>query len=264
MARSTSDIFKELDAFFSPSAKIIKQQKALIPGQIATATAGLETRKENEFRDITSRANARNMVYSGMPIEEETRYTGEQFLPALAGLKSAGQEQTLSLAESLAGLRREQGLMAQGLRQGELDRDAAERQARRAAAAAARAAANPTFATPTQPDQGVVDLPGVGLKNKKLGGQGGFSFNIAGNPASAFSYAQKNQINLADLLYSMGAQGDKYAADAYKIIASNNGQVTPQIRQKFSSLFWTPQAQGGFNTAPSTGTLMPSLPGFGG
>lgn len=237
----------ELDQFFTPSAQIIKQRQGLIEPQIASATKGLETRKENEFRDITSRANARGVVYSGLPIEEEARYTGEQFLPALASLRQTGQEQNLSLAESLAGLRREQGLLGQQIRQGELDRDEARRQADRAAKAAAAQAGS------TSGIQAILDeilnqanpkptsLPGIKLKNPKLGGRAGFALTIGKTPVSAFEYARRQSVDFGDLLYSMASEGDSYAERAYREIANNGGNITTSLRAKYPALFWQPQ-----------------------
>lgn len=238
----------ELDQFFNPSAVIIKQRQGLIEPQIASATKGLETRKENEFRDITSRANARGVVYSGLPIEEEARYTGEQFLPALASLRQTGQEQNLSLAESLAGLRREQGLLGQQIRQGELDRDEARRQADRAARAASAGAASSTSGLQSILDQILnqsnpkpTSLPGIKLKNPKLGGKAGFALAIGKTPVSAFEYSRRQNVDFGDLLYSMASEGDSYAERAYREIANNGGNITTSLRAKYPALFWQPQ-----------------------
>lgn len=214
MASTIDQIFKDLDKFFSPSAKILQQRQSLIDPQIATATKGLETAKQNEFRDITSRANNRGLFYSGMPIQEEARYTGERFLPALAGLQQTGQEQRLSLAESLAGLRREQGLLSHQLRQGQLDREAAERQARAAAAAAQSS---------TSGIQGIFDALSRGLSGGKT--QGNVSLgkvNVPGADPKALQNAYNDVQSRIDSGYDAKALQSDYFATAS---SAKNGNV---------------------------------------
>lgn len=135
MARSTDQILRELDAFFAPSRKVINQQRKQIDPQINTQLAALDTQKENAFRDITRQANRRGVVFGGLPIEEQARYVGERFLPARAEVRGKGQEARNTLAAALADLEKEKGLLAQQIKQTELDREAAQRAAQQAAAA---------------------------------------------------------------------------------------------------------------------------------
>jgi hypothetical protein len=68
--------------------------------------AGLETAKKDSFDQITTAANRRGMFYSGIPIEEQASYVGQNYLPGIANLKGryAGLRGNLynTLAQSLA------------------------------------------------------------------------------------------------------------------------------------------------------------------
>ena len=125
MARTTDQIMRELDAFFEPSRKVIRQQRKQIQPFVDSQLAGLSTEKENTFRDIVTQANRRGTVFGGMPIAEQSRYLGERYLPARAGIRQAGIDLRGQLADRLASLEKERGLAAQSIYQKELDRDAA-------------------------------------------------------------------------------------------------------------------------------------------
>lgn len=133
MPRTADQIFKELGTYFNPSAQVLKQRRRLIQPQTNAILKGLEQTKVNEFENIGTRAARKGLSFSGLSSAEEAKYLGESYLPAIAQTKIAAQEQRLSLGEALAGLRREQGLLAQQIRQQEIDRA----EARRAASAAA-------------------------------------------------------------------------------------------------------------------------------
>lgn len=78
---------------------------------------------------------------------------------------------------------------------------------------------------------------GVGAAIAKNGqnGSGGFNFTDAnGSSISAATFAKNNGIGLGDLLYRMGQQGDKFAAQTY-----NNLKSAPGVAALPSSLAWT-------------------------
>ena len=61
------------------------------------------------------------MLYSGMPIAEQSRYTGTKYLPALAQLESQQNQQKFSLTSALNDLNMKKYAQAQTVRQQELD-----------------------------------------------------------------------------------------------------------------------------------------------
>lgn len=81
---------------------------------------------------------------------------------------------------------------------------------------------------------------GVGNVTAKQGG--GYNFqNAAGQPISAASFAAANGVGIGDMLYRMGQGGDKYAAQAYNQIKSQQKQSPYQpndLKSEFPSLFW--------------------------
>lgn len=114
--QSLSSAINSLNPAYSSSKKLLNQQIAGISGNLATQTQGLDVAKENSFRDINRGMNARGVAFSGLPAEEQTRYLGEKYLPAVAGLKSQANEQRLTLQQALAGISREQRLKAMDIR----------------------------------------------------------------------------------------------------------------------------------------------------
>jgi len=139
MAREIDQIMQELESAYAPQKKQYQEQISALPSYYQAQAAGLEQARQNAFQDITRRANARGVVYSGAPIQEQQVYTGERYLPALAGLRQQEGTQTFNLQQALGKLGETQRLRAEEIRQQELNREEAARQAeanRRAAAAA--------------------------------------------------------------------------------------------------------------------------------
>lgn len=108
MAKPKVPKLSEAMAMYAPAyagqKNLINKQIAAIPGQTQAALGGLDVAKTNEFRDIRRGANASGMAFSGIPIEEQTRYLGEHYLPGRANLEATGMNQRLTLQQALAGL----------------------------------------------------------------------------------------------------------------------------------------------------------------
>lgn len=99
-----------------------------MPAYYQAQTDSLGVAKDNAFRDITGAASARGIVYSGMPIQEQTRYTGEKYLPALAQLQQQKNEKTYGFQSQLTDIYGKRLSQAQALQQQELDREEQARQ----------------------------------------------------------------------------------------------------------------------------------------
>jgi len=151
MAREIDQIMQELESAYAPQKKQYQEQISALPSYYQAQAAGLEQARQNAYQDIVRRANARGVVYSGAPIQEQQVYTGERYLPALAGLRQQEGTQTFNLQQALGKLGETQRLRAEEIRQQELNREEVARQAeanRRAAAAAYGG-----FNFPNTPDQ---------------------------------------------------------------------------------------------------------------
>ena len=125
----------ELENTYKPQKDLYNAQLAQLPAQYEAQTQGLNVAKENAFRDILGAASARGIAYSGMPIQEQTRYTGEKYLPALAALKADQNQRQFSLQDALAKILQGQTSQAYDLRNAQLkaEQEAAQAEADRQA-----------------------------------------------------------------------------------------------------------------------------------
>lgn len=148
MAREIQQIMQELETAYAPQRQAVQERMDQLPGFYAAQRAGAETARSNAFQDITRQANARGVVYSGAPIQEQQRYVGERYLPALAQLSGQEGEQRFGLQQALNQLGERQLTYAQQIRQKEMELDEERRRfdlqmqaQKEAEARAARAAA---------------------------------------------------------------------------------------------------------------------------
>lgn len=123
MARALKDILTELDAVYKPQKDLYATQASALDPALAAEEQGLQAQKRDEFQGITERANRRGMFYSGIPIQEEQRYVGSQFLPAVANLRSKYSSQRFGLQDAIAKITADQYGAGMGIWQKELDRD---------------------------------------------------------------------------------------------------------------------------------------------
>lgn len=142
MARELSQIMSELDTSYQPQKDLYNKQISGVDPALEAEQQGLQAQKEDSFRGITEQANRRGLFYSGVPITEQARYTGGQFLPALANLRGKYYTQKNSLTEALNNLGIQQVQRAQDIRQTELANDESARRFNMEQAARDKAAAS--------------------------------------------------------------------------------------------------------------------------
>lgn len=130
MARALSDILKELDNVYNPQREVYNKQITLLPDQQLQEEKGLEASKRDAFDQITTQANRRGLYYSGIPVAEEQRYTGQNYLPAVANMRNNYSTRRFNLRDALAKITQDQYLKGQDIYQSELNRDEAARAAR--------------------------------------------------------------------------------------------------------------------------------------
>jgi hypothetical protein len=141
MAQNLDDIIKELDAAYNPSREAINNRINGLQGAQDADVAGLEAQKNQAFGDITDGARARGMGFSGIPLQEQAKYTASSFLPAVAKVKQSYNEGRNSLADSLNNMNIDQRKTAMSIRETQQNRDFEAEQARLTREASARAAA---------------------------------------------------------------------------------------------------------------------------
>jgi hypothetical protein len=120
--RSLQQIVNELNKADSGQISSLQKRQTLIPQQIASEEKGLAGKQEQAFGQILGGARQRGLGFSGIPLSEQAKYTSTEYLPALARLRQQGQEQRMSLADQIMGIRANNSKMAQGLRSDELNR----------------------------------------------------------------------------------------------------------------------------------------------
>lgn len=129
MARSLAEIMSSLNQNYDPQRNLVQSQIDALPGQQSAEQAGLDTAKSNAFGSITDAANQRGVVYSGVPINEQNKYVGEKYLPAVANLKSTYANKGSQLQASLLGIADTQRREAQGTYNDEVAQDQARAKA---------------------------------------------------------------------------------------------------------------------------------------
>jgi hypothetical protein len=142
MAQDISQIISELDAAYNPSRQSINDRINGLQGAESADVAGLQAQQTQAFDDITSGARSRGIGFSGIPIQEQAKYTSSSFLPAVAKVKQQYAANRGSLSDALNSLNQDQYKTAMSLRETQMDRDfrAAEAEKQRQAEAAAQRA----------------------------------------------------------------------------------------------------------------------------
>lgn len=119
-----------MNAVYQPQRETYNKYISDLDPQLEAENKGLEAQRTEAFDTITQGANRRGLFFSGIPLGEQAKYTGSQFLPAVANLRGKYAAQKFSLQDAIAKITQDQYLKAQDIYQTELDREAAERAAR--------------------------------------------------------------------------------------------------------------------------------------
>lgn len=143
MAQGIEDILKELDAGYNPAKQAINDQIAQLQPQADQQVQGLKAQQSNAFNDITNGARDRGMGFSGIPLDEQAKYTAGTFLPAVANVQASVNNSKNSLLDSLNNLNIQQRTQAYGIRDNQATLEEQKRQfdAQQAAALAQQKAA---------------------------------------------------------------------------------------------------------------------------
>lgn len=120
----TSQYIAQLAPIYDPQRSIIQQQRAQIEPQAQAQLSALEQAKINAFRDIGVAARSRGMQFSGFAPEQEARYLGATYLPAVASLKAKQQDSMTALDKALADIATNQQTQALNLYQTDVARKA--------------------------------------------------------------------------------------------------------------------------------------------
>lgn len=254
--QTLEQIYASLGSVYDPQAALIRKQQADIPTQIAEEEKGLQAKQERSFGEILGGARQRGMGFSGIPLQEQAKYTATEFLPAMARLRQTGRQQATTLEEAILGINERRRTFAQQIREGDLARDMQERQL---AEQKRQFQENLRLQREQMADQRRAAASGGGGFSPTIGGgapagagkplmgqrqNGGFDFvDASGKPISAARYAQLTKQPIGNILHAMGKAGDKYAQQLYNQIRSNQGWFNDprnkaQIIKTYSPIFW--------------------------
>ena len=245
-ARTLSQIISELNPTFNPQIKSVQQQQALIPGEIQAQETALNAKKDVAYEDILSGARRRGLGFAGIPLGEQAKYAATDYAPALAGLRSQGQQKAMSLQDAIFAIKERRDTLGQNIYQQEKDRAFQSREAALARADAARQAAasagsgfSPTYTTPTG---GGGNTGGGGWGNASQRKDKGFNFQGAdGRSVSAAVYAKQNNIPFRSLLERMAKMKDPGAIKALGFVGNDFGYNPNKIgnnAQLYNNLVW--------------------------
>jgi len=132
-----ADIMKESDSYYQPKKDLYNQQLSQTDPQQQAEVQGLQQQQQDTFSQIRDQAQRRGLFFSGIPIAEQARYTGSQFLPAVANLQSKYAQQRSGLQGALADLGSQQYSDAMGVQQKQKDQEFQAEQGRLAREASA-------------------------------------------------------------------------------------------------------------------------------
>lgn len=107
-------VYDSLGSQYQPQTDLINNQIAQLQPQQDAEQAGLDQAKVNAFKDITSSANAKGVLFSGVPIDQQSTYVGTKYLPAVANLKVTYQNNKNTLLSQINDLQAKRVQQAQG------------------------------------------------------------------------------------------------------------------------------------------------------
>ena len=282
MAKTLSQIVKELDPSYAPSRNTIQGQIKGLPGQTATQLEGLQATADQSRQDILNQARSRGLGFSGIPIAEQTKYDATTYKPAVANLYAQQNQAQTSLQEALNTLNREQRTTAQGLRQQYLDRDlqksqlleqrrqfnenlAFQREQARQQAAATAAAASAGLGAYLSGGGGSGSDKPANVPQAVQRGDKGYNFTDArGNPISAAAFSKLTGTPFRTLLEQMARSGDAGAKRALGFVGNDYGYNPLKVGQNKSvisllnNLLWGVGSVGSYSVPKQRPVQAPS------
>lgn len=249
-------ILSELDnsAGFGGQINNLRAKQAEIPNQIQAEEQGLQARQTQAFDSILGGARQRGLGFSGIPLQEQAKYTSTEFLPALARLKQSGREQQMGLEDAILQTQERRRAMGQSIYDNDQQRVMQERQfaeqqrqfneqlamQKRAQASSAASQFRPSVGAPQT--KGAQTPPPANFVRRQ---DGGFNFtDQSGKAMSAGKYAQVMGQDIRDVLYQMGEAGDKYSQQLYNKLATDNNfgrgnaAYDKKIYETYKPIFW--------------------------
>lgn len=109
------DAYNQLGSVYDPQTSSVNTQLAGLQPLQDAQQSGLDQAKVNAFRDITQGANAKGVMFSGVPIDQQAQYVGTKYLPAVANLKQTFANQRTTLLDKINQINAQRANQAQGI-----------------------------------------------------------------------------------------------------------------------------------------------------
>ncbi len=170
--QSYDEIYGSLASQYQPQTDLINTQLAQLPTQQAAQQASLDQAKVNAFKDITNQSNSRGVLFSGVPIDQQSTYVGTKYLPAVANMNTSFNNQKTSLLGSLNNVNAQRMTTARGIQSNQQQQLAAYQKAQEDAA---------------------YKQAQLGLSYARLGQSGANASNAAATKAAAQYKTQQDQ-----------------------------------------------------------------------
>ena len=139
--QTLAEAMAELNPAYAQSQQVIQNRQSGLGAKYDAQRAGITAERGEGFNAINNQATSRGGSFSGVPVEEQSRYLSTKYLPGLQQADYQQNEEDLTLQGELAGINKEIRVGAIGRidqQQSALNSWNLQQQAQEAAAEAAR------------------------------------------------------------------------------------------------------------------------------
>lgn len=110
--QTLAEAMAELNPAYAQSQQVIEKRQAGLGAKYDAQRAGITAERGEGFNTINNQATARGGSFSGVPVEEQSRYLATKYLPGLQQADYQQNEEDLTLQGQLAGISKEKRLGA--------------------------------------------------------------------------------------------------------------------------------------------------------
>lgn len=108
-------VYGSLGGVYDPQTQVVQSEIDQLAPQQQVQQSALDQAKVNAFKDITDQSNARGVLFSGVPINDQAQYVGTKYLPAVANLQSTFQNNKNTLLDKINQINSQRSQQAQGI-----------------------------------------------------------------------------------------------------------------------------------------------------
>ena len=105
--QTLAEAMAELNPAYAQSQQVIQKRQAGLGAKYDAQRAGITAERGEGFNTINNQATARGGSFSGVPVEEQSRYLATKYLPGLQQADYQQNEEDLTLQGELAGINKE-------------------------------------------------------------------------------------------------------------------------------------------------------------